>query len=192
MIKIIVAYSILFLSSIAVAGDVYTWTDANGVKRFSNTAPPKDATNLGKETNYVAPVPTSKPLTASDYDESKLTRREKAMIMGPERPPQELIIDRQKTNRTVKETVPYKYSWSTPRVSGNELSVSGSVEYGESCKSLTVTAWLFDENSNRTFIMCQASDVGGSGSRILSGKTSIPSRWGSNWKIESTESRCNQ
>jgi hypothetical protein len=195
MTKIIII-SILLLSATAFPGEIYTWTDENGVKRFSNTpvssqVDQKEVKSVGKETNYVAPIQNKQPLNPSAYDESKLTRSERYMLFGVDNPPQYMSIDK-KTNKTVKESAPYKFSWSTPRMNGNELSLSGSVEYGESCKLLTVTAWLFDEYSNRTVIKCQAADVGGSGSRILSGKTSIPSRWGSNWKVESTDASCSQ
>ena len=30
----------------AVAGTIYTWTDANGVQHYSNTQPPEDAANV--------------------------------------------------------------------------------------------------------------------------------------------------
>ncbi len=36
----------LLLSGPALAGTIYTWTDANGVKRFSNSPPPEGATDV--------------------------------------------------------------------------------------------------------------------------------------------------
>ena len=172
MVKILITILILFLSSIAVAGDVYTWTDANGVKRFTNTAPPADAANLGKESNYVAPPPEDKPSYMTND-----TKRDKPMTFDTQ-------------SKAPTEKRPYKYDWSSPRVSGNELSLSGTVSYGESCKRLNIMVKLFSENGNTAYIKCQASDVGGSGSRILEGKTSIVSRWGSNWKVEETRATC--
>jgi hypothetical protein len=191
MSKLIMTISIFIISSVVVAADVYMWTDANGVKRFSNAAAPADAKALGKEANYVAPAPTNQPSKSSDFDESKLTRSERFMLMETERPPQQLIIDRQKTDKPIKESTPYKIDWSRPRVSGNELSISGTVSYGESCKTLTVTAYLYDEKGNETLIRCQASDVGGSGSRILSGTIRKKSYYGSDWRIRSDSTSCN-
>ena len=37
---------LLIFGSPALAGTIYTWTDANGVKRYSNQQPPEDADNV--------------------------------------------------------------------------------------------------------------------------------------------------
>jgi len=85
MPKLIMIISMLVISSIVVAAEVYMWTDANGVKRFSNTAPPADAKALGKETNYTAPPEPPKP---------KLTADDRAIMKDKET---QLQIERQKT-----------------------------------------------------------------------------------------------
>ena len=41
-----ITIGLLFLGAPAVAGTIYTWTDADGVQRYSNTQPPEDATNV--------------------------------------------------------------------------------------------------------------------------------------------------
>ena len=190
MAKFLIAISVLFLSSVAICGEVYTWTDEKGVKRFTNTpvtsqSDSKAMKSIGQETNYTAPDPTDPP--SSSFDSTEPRREIKT----------DFEIERQSLPQTKEkpspEARPYIVEWSTPRVSGDELSVSGSVSYGESCKLLTVTAFLFDENGNDKFIRCQASDVGGSGSRILNGKIRInSSHYGSDWRISSHSTRCSK
>ncbi len=85
MPKLIIILSIFIISSVVFAADVYMWTDANGVKRFSNTAPPADAKALGKETNSTAPPEPPKP---------KLTADDRAIMKDKET---QLQIERQKT-----------------------------------------------------------------------------------------------
>lgn len=46
MHRAILTITLLFVSSIALAGTIYTWTDADGVKRYSNSQPPEDAENV--------------------------------------------------------------------------------------------------------------------------------------------------
>lgn len=85
MVKIKTIILVLILSSIAFSGEIYTWTDANGVKRFSNTAPPHESKVVGKETNYVAPPEPPKP---------KLTPDDRAIMKEKET---QLQIEREKT-----------------------------------------------------------------------------------------------
>jgi hypothetical protein len=170
MIKIILALSVLFLSSIAVCGEVYMWTDKKGVKRFSNTpvtsqSDSKIVKSIGQETNYTVPSPEYQPFSSSD---SSAPGSETNKILEIELP--ETL---QAKEKAAPEGTPYKIEWSTPRVNGDELSLSGSVSDGEPCKLLTVTAFLFDEKGNEKFIRCKVSDVGGNGTKILDGKIKI-------------------
>ncbi len=42
----ILTITLLFISANTLAGTIYTWTDADGVKRYSNSQPPEDAENV--------------------------------------------------------------------------------------------------------------------------------------------------
>ena len=191
MIKIIVALSVLFLSSIAVCGEVYMWTDKKGVKRFSNTpvtsqSDSKIVKSIGQETNYTAPTPNISlpPLLIHQNPAAKQTKYLEI----------ELPETLQAKEKAAPEVTPYKIEWSTPRVNGDELSLSGSVSDGEPCKLLTVTAFLFDEKGNEKFIRCKVSDVGGTGSKNLDGKIKIrsPSYYGTDWRVSSHSTRCSR
>jgi len=191
MIKIIVALSVLVLSSIAVCGEIYMWTDKKGVKRFSNTpvtsqSDSKTLKSIGQETNYIAP--TSEYHPSSSFDSSEPSRETKKYLEI------ELPETLQVKEKTAQEVTPYKIEWSTPRVSGDELSLSGSVSDGEPCKLLTVTAFLFDEKGNEKFIRCKVPDVGGTGSRSLDGKIKIrsPSYYGTDWRVSSHSAKCSR
>jgi hypothetical protein len=191
MIKIIVALSVLFLSSIAVCGEVYMWTDKKGVKRFSNTpvmsqSDSKSLKSIGKETNYTAPSPENQPSSPSDSSEP---RRETKNIIEIELPETSHAKE-----KTAPEVTPYNIEWSTPRVNGDELSLSGAVSGGEPCKLLTVTAFLFDGKGNEKFIRYKISDVGGTGSKKLDGKIKIrsPSEYGTDWRVDSHSARCSR
>jgi hypothetical protein len=190
MIKIVVALSVLLLSSIAVCGEVYMWTDKKGVKRFSNTpvtsqSDSKTIKSIGRETNYTAPNPNYRPSASSDSPEPS---RETNKILENELP--ETWHAKEKA---APEVTPYKIEWSTPLVTGgDELSLSGAVSGGKPCKLLTVTAFLFDENGNEKFIRCKVSDVGGAGSKNMGGKIKIrkPSYYGTDWRVSSHSTRC--
>ena len=191
MIKIIVALSALFLSSIAVCGEVYMWTDKKGVKRYSNTPvtsqpDSKKVKSIGQEINYSAPSPEYQPSSATDSSEPS---SETKKYLETELP--ETLHAKEKA---APAATPYKIEWSTPRVKGDELSVSGAVSDGEPCKLLTVTAFLFDEKGNEKFIRCKASDVEGSGSRTLDGKIRIinPSYYGTDWRVNSHSTKCSR
>jgi hypothetical protein len=190
MAKFFIAISVLFLSSVAICGEIYTWTDEKGVKRFTNTpvtslSNSKIVKSIGQEINYTAPSPEYQPSSTTDSSEPSRETKKYLEIELPE--------TLQTKEKPAPEASPYKVEWSTPRVSGDELSVSGSVSNGEACKLLTVTAFLFDEKGNEKFIRCQASDVGGSVSRILNGKIRINSSYyGSDWRISSHSTRCSR
>jgi hypothetical protein len=191
MINIIVALSVLFLSSIAVCGEVYMWTDKKGVKRFSNTpvtsqSDSKKLKTIGRETNYISPTPEYLPPSSSDSSEPS---RETKKFLETELP--ETL---QVKGIAVPDKTPYLIEWSRPRVSGDELFLSGSVSGGEPCKSLNVTAFLFDEKGNEKFIRFKVSDVGGSGSRSLDEKIKIrsPSYYGSDWRVSSHSTKCSR
>lgn len=49
MVRIIALFCLIvifMLGDAALAGTIYTWTDADGVKRYSNAQPPEDAENV--------------------------------------------------------------------------------------------------------------------------------------------------
>jgi hypothetical protein len=191
MIKIIVALSALFLSSIAVCGEVYMWTDKKGVKRFSNTpvtsqSDSKIVKSIGLETNYTAPSPENLPASSSDSSEPSRETNKFLEIELPETLPAK--------EKVAPEVTPYKIEWSTPKINGDELSLSGSVSDGEPCKLLTVTAFLFDEKGNEKFIRCKASDVGGNGSKNLDGKIKMigSSYFGTYWRVSSHSAKCSR
>jgi hypothetical protein len=190
MIKIIVAISVLFFSSIAFCGEVYTWKDAKGVKHFSNIpvtsqSDTKKVKPIGRETNYTAPTPTYQPASSMNSTEPRGETNRYLEV--------DLPNTLQTKEKPASEATPYKIEWSQPRVSGDELSISGTVSNGEPCKRLTVTAYLYDEKGNEKFIRCQASDVGGSGSRILNGKIRISSSYcGTDWRISSDSTKCSR
>ncbi len=179
MKKYIILSIVLITSQICYSGEMYKWTDKNGVVRFTNTAPPQDAQKVGKETNYVA-QPITEDSQKPDYlkydrPSSKETREldsNKSTLSKPSKPSE------------------YKFSWSSPRVSGDELSISGRVDGGEKCNKLTVDVFLFDEKGNVARIVCQANDVGGSNSRIIEGKKNAYSSYGSNWNVKSQYPNC--
>jgi hypothetical protein len=188
MIKIIVALSLLFLSSIAVCGEVYMWTDKKGVKRFSNTpvtsqSDSKIVKSIGKETNYTAPSPDYRP---SSYDSKEPSSKTKDILEN------DLPETLQVKEKVAPEITSYKIEWLTPKLNGDELSLSGFVSDGEPCKLLIVTAFLFDEKGNEKFIRYNVSDVGGRRSRSLDGKIKIRSAsyFGTDWSVSSHIARC--
>ena len=183
MLKFVFALSALFLSSIAVCGEVYMWTDKKGIKRFSNTPvtsqyDSKKVKSIGQETNYTAPPPEYQP------SESSRKTNNISEIELPE--------TLQTKGKAAQEVTSYKIEWSAPRVNGDELSLSGSVSEGEPCKLLAVTAFLFDEKGNEKFIRYKVSDVGGIGSKKLDGKIKIlrPTYYGTDWRVSSHSTRC--
>jgi hypothetical protein len=189
MIKIIVVISVLCLSSTAVCGEVYMWTDKKGVKRFSNTpvssqSDSKIIKSIGKETNYTAPSPEYRLSPASDSAEPGGETKKISEIDLPE--------TLQAKEKAVPEVNPYKIEWSSPRVNGDEMRLSGAVSGGEPCKLLAVTAFLFDEKENEKFIRFKVSDVGGTGSKNLEGKIKMrnASYYGTDWRVSSHSARC--
>jgi hypothetical protein len=102
MLKFVFALSALFLSSIAVCGEVYMWTDKKGVKRFSNTPvtsqyDSKKVKSIGQEINYTAPSP--------EYQSSE-SRRKTNNISEIELP--ETI---QTKGKAAQEVTSYKIEW---------------------------------------------------------------------------------
>lgn len=191
MFKLFFALSALFLSSIAVCGEVYMWTDKKGVKRFSNTpvtsqSDSKRMKSIGQETNYTAPSPEYQTPASSDSSEPGREIKKLIKIELPEK--------LQAKEKVAPEVNPYKIEWSKPKVNGDELSLSGSVSDGEPCKLLTVTAYLFDEKGNEKFIRCKASDAGGTGLRNLDGKIRIKnaSYYGTDWRVSSHSAKCSR
>ena len=178
MVKILMTISVLFLSSqLGVAGEMYKWVDSNGITRFTNTAPPDDAKKVGNEINHIG-QPITEEADKPDYFRGSSSKNYNSTS-----------ADTKKSNQ-ISQPAEYRFNWSSPRVSGDELTLSGRVEGGESCKKLNVTVFLFDEKGNKTMVYCQASDVGGSGSRILEGKKHILSFYGTDWKVSSQHSDC--
>jgi hypothetical protein len=191
MIKTIFALSVLFLSSIAVCGEVYMWKDKKGVKRFSNTPVTSQSDSrimksIGQETNYTVPSPEYQTSSASD---SPASGRETNKISEIELP--ETL---QAKEKAAPEVNPYKIEWSMPRVNGDELSLSGTVSDGEPCKLLNVTAFLYDEKGNEKFIRYKVSDVAGTGTKNLDGKITIRSAayYGTDWRVSSHSTRCSR
>ena len=131
MIKFIIICSMLLLISIAVCGEVYMWTDANGVKRFSSSpvtsqSDTRELKPIGKETNYIAPTPTKQPPRPSDYDESKLTRQEKFILMESELPSLNQKMQKQITEKSVKEI-------NQARKTGNQTDIPNRFSLRQGC-----------------------------------------------------------
>lgn len=173
----VVLMFITIIPAMCYSGEMYKWTDKNGVVRFTNTAPPPDAQKVGNEVNYKA-----EPIT-KDEDKPDYMKYDRPAKSSSSKSDSSGSVSENKTSE-------YRFNWSTPRVSGGDLTLSGSVERGEKCKLLSVEVFLVDENGLKKNITCQASDVGGSGSRIIHGTTSISSYYGSNWKITSQYPDC--
>jgi hypothetical protein len=186
LINIIMA---LTFSSVAVCGEVYTWIDANGVKRFSNTpvtskSDNKKTKSIGHEINYTG--------LASDY-ESSIT----VESIEPKQGISSYEIEHQGLSqliaKPVTETQQYNIEWSTPKVSGDNLSIHGNVSDDASCPKLNVMVFLYDEKGNEKFIRCHAAKAEGSGSRMLDGNIKLKSSdYGSDWRVSSHSAKCSR
>ena len=80
MFKSLIIVLVLFLSSIACCGEIYMWTDENGVKRFSNTGAPPGAKSIGTESEYIPPkasTPVSSDTLKTNVDQDKQLEIEK-------------------------------------------------------------------------------------------------------------------
>ena len=60
--------AILLLAGPVIAGTIYTWTDANGVKRFSDSPPPEGATNV-HTTDEIESSPGAGDQASQTYDQ---------------------------------------------------------------------------------------------------------------------------
>ncbi len=180
--KIIAIIAVLSLSSIAVCGDIYIWTDAKGVKRFSNT-PVTSVTDTKKVKSIGHEIIHTAPTAVESVETGRGTTSREVEGQGT----------RQIWEKTLPETQPYKIEWSPPIVSGDSLSIHGSISDGAPCPKLNVMVFLYDEKGNEKFIRCHAAGVGGTGSGMLDGKIKLKSSdYGSDWRVSSHSAKCSR
>jgi hypothetical protein len=116
MFKTITIVLVLFSSSIAFCGEIYMWTDENGVKRFSNTGAPPGAKSIGTESAYIppkssAPVSSETAKTKLEQDKQLEIERQKTIqkryeaLAEKERTTQNLLNSSQKTMEQTSRTI---------------------------------------------------------------------------------------
>ena len=66
--QLCLAMAILLLAGPAIAGTIYTWTDADGVKRFSDSPPPEGTPNV-QTTNEIESNPGAGDQASQTYDQ---------------------------------------------------------------------------------------------------------------------------
>lgn len=100
-------------------------------------------------------------------------------------------IDQMKTVESRDSISPeiYKFSSFIVNQKDNYLYVSGRVSGGIHCDRLLIDVYLVNEKGFKERIECIANDVGGSGSRILTGKERVHVK-GRHWQVLETGSRC--
>lgn len=112
-ISMFLLFSILVLSN-GVCGEIYMWTDENGVKRFSNTGAPPGAQVVGKEINYqkppnsnyehIEPIQTkpSKSQTDQVEIEKQKTAQKRLELLTEKERTQQGVFD--SLNKTMEQT----------------------------------------------------------------------------------------
>ena len=71
------ALAVVLITGLAQAGTVYQWTDENGVRHFSNTAPPENATRVSITAETISPSAAEAPA------ESPADQEQDETLSGP-------------------------------------------------------------------------------------------------------------
>jgi hypothetical protein len=167
------------------AAQIYIWTDKDGVKHVTNTAPPPEAENI-QEQGEAIHTP-QKPETIKDKLE-KATERYKDSMKEIETNRQTRRIEAEKAKAAADYQVS---SISVTKEGEDRIKVSGRVSGGGACKVLQVFISLSGDKGGFTNIITSVDNVGGSASRIFEGTDWVGSTYAvGTWKVVGTSFRC--
>lgn len=180
----------------SAAGDIYNWKDENGVQHFSNSpvtsqGKAQSPVQVGKETDYVAPPDAPPEKKSSRRTQVRDDERRTIKTSREDEPPLKSTRKTHRKRSRAKTTIPpYDINWSSPSIdASNTIVLTGTVYGGNFCKKLLISVHLVDDYGHKAHIYCEASDVGGSGSRIARG--AIRTKYHSqNWKVIKQSTSC--
>lgn len=147
----------------AAAAAMYQWTDENGVKHWTDTAPPdhiQDAETMPEEN----PGQAEKKSVVEDEADQDGGNRDGDSAPNHLRKARarETQSAAKKENRKSAQAgiQPHEYHWQEPKVSGDDVEVTGRIEWGEPCDVLLLKISLQDEDGYPIYMTCPVKDVG--------------------------------
>ena len=185
MKALILTAALLLVSSQQMAiAQLYIWTDKNGVKHYTNTAPPPEAMEIQEEAEaaHVGPTPEQRARDLKEkYKESIKDHTQKLRES----------IKKRTTAR--KASRPYRVSSLSVDPDGEHyIRVTGRIEGGESCKRLTVNMFLHSNKGGIAHLVFVVENVGGSGSRLFESREYVWDHTEDEWKLGNVYFTCSQ
>ena len=178
----IIAFALVFFIHQSAMAQIYMWTDKNGVKHYTNTAPPPEAVDTKEEGEavHVEPTPTER---------SKMIKEE-ANRSSQKR------IDVNKKNIKKKSVVatpaePYRISHLGVYKDGDYyIKVSGRISGGEDCSRLKGSLYLHSDQGGTAHVNFVVENVG-RGSRLFESRDYVgSSRVKDDWGLGKIYYRC--
>lgn len=180
------SFATAFAMAAAASAQLYIWTDKDGVKHVTNTAPPPEAENVKAEpeATYQPPDPETTLQKKIDRARERVQeRREESLQRQRER--------LEKTQRRIEES---NYQLSSVGVyrDGNEhIRVTGRVTGGGPCKRLKVSVSVNSDGGRFRYMEGVVENVGGSASRIFEARDWVgTSAVKHDWTLTGSRFRC--
>lgn len=168
------------------SAQLYIWTDKDGVKHVTNTAPPPEAQNVeaAPEAVYEPPDPETTLQKKIDRSRQRIQDRQ-----------QEAEKRRQKrrteTRRRVEDRNYQLSSVSVYRDGSEHIRVTGKVTGGGSCKRLKVSVSVNSDGGRFRYVEGVVENVGGSASRIFEARDWVgTSAVKHDWTVTDHSFRC--
>ena len=133
---------------------LYIWTDKDGVKHYTNTAPPPEADDTQERDEAVSAEPT--PAERLKAIEEKYERLRQNRAKKTTRSIKKSSIITKPTRRVVtKPGRPFRISFFSVDPDGkNHINISGRVEGGEYCPRLRIEMFPRSEQGGIAHVVC--------------------------------------
>jgi len=186
----LIAFVIALVIALAIPfhafSQLYIWTDKDGVKHVTNTAPPTEAENVQEqgEAENIPPTPSQKLQESIDRAKDRI-KDHQAEIRDK--------LQKNKSEAEAKAAVSdYQISSISVTKEGEDrIRISGRISGGGPCKSLRVSISLSSNQGGYSTIVTAVDNVGGSASRIFEGSDWVGNTYANGtWKVVGTSFHC--
>jgi len=173
---------LIIVFSVQAQAQMYIWVDKDGVKTFSNTAPPPE-----KDFKALSEKKSSRPQAAETYT-APATTKKRVRIKTTTKT---TTIKKPKRQEKRKYKISMLQARKDPRDS-KYIIVSCRINGGEPCNNLHVTLYMHNSGSGKIRAEDSVGKAGGSQSPLFRSRVRVGSkRAQQNWQLSSPYFRCN-
>lgn len=183
VIAFVITSALIFAMPSHATAQIYTWTDKDGVKHYSNTAPDPEAVEAEEEAESISKPKDRKTILKESIEKSKEQTQQRT----------DIIIEnlKKKTSTTTAPSAPYRITtYSVYPDGANHIKITGRIEGGEACSRLRVSMYLHSNKGGSAHAIFVVDEAGGSASKLFETRDYVSDHTKDTWKLGNVYFEC--